>query len=131
VVSVDLPPQPSSASRARALARERVAGLPTEVVDIVALLVTELVTNAVLHARTELHLEIDVHREVVVLRVFDGSTRAPVIRHYGIDDVTGRGVALVDALASRWGVETTPTGKCVWCEIAILDRTSNDGEVTS
>lgn len=131
MVSVELPPQPSSASRARALAREQIAGLPGETIDTVALLVTELVTNAVLHARTDLHLEVEVRPQAVVLRVSDGSARTPVVRHYRTDDVTGRGVALVEALATRWGVETTPTGKCVWCEIAIPDRSHEDQEVAS
>jgi two-component sensor histidine kinase len=126
VVSVDLPPQPSSASRARSLAREVVAGLPADVVDTVALLVTELVTNAVLHARTRLHLEVEVRPAAVVLRVQDGSTRVPVVRHYAPDDVTGRGLALVEALASSWGVDATRQGKAVWCEILIPD-----GEVVS
>jgi anti-sigma regulatory factor (Ser/Thr protein kinase) len=119
VVSADLPPQPSSASAARALAREELAGLPSELVDTVSLLVTELVTNAVLHARTALHLDIEVGPRTVVLQVRDGSPRQPVVRHYGTGDVTGRGLALVEALSSDWGVRPAPPGKLVWCEVLI------------
>jgi anti-sigma regulatory factor (Ser/Thr protein kinase) len=119
VVSVDLPPEPSSATRARQLAREHVAECPPEVIDTVALLVTELVTNAVLHARTELHLVIETEPGVVRLRVEDHSPGTPVIRNYGTDDVTGRGLALVDMIATRWGVDPRPGGKAVWCEIDI------------
>jgi anti-sigma regulatory factor (Ser/Thr protein kinase) len=117
VVSVDLPPEPASATRARELAREYVANCPPEVVDTVALLVTELVTNAVLHARTELHLIVETEPGVVRLRVEDRALGTPVLRHYDTDDVTGRGLALVELLATRWGVEPRPEGKSVWCEI--------------
>jgi hypothetical protein len=40
------------------------------------------------------------------------------VHRYGTDAVTGRGLALVEQLASSWGVEGTPTGKIVWCTIA-------------
>ena len=51
MLSVDLPPEPSSATRARALARERLEeSCSSDTLDTVALLVTELVTNAILHA---------------------------------------------------------------------------------
>jgi anti-sigma regulatory factor (Ser/Thr protein kinase) len=118
VVSVELPPEPASATRARELAREHVAECPADVVDTVALLVTELVTNAVLHARTELHLIIETEPGIVRLRVEDRSPGTPVLRHYDTDDVTGRGLALVEMLATRWGVDPRPDGKAVWGEIA-------------
>ena len=119
MVSVDLPPEPSSATRARQLAREHVAACPPEIVDTVALLVTELVTNAVLHARTALHLVIETEPGMVRLRVEDHSPGAPVLRNYDTDDVTGRGLALVEMFATRWGVDPRPGGKAVWCEIEI------------
>jgi anti-sigma regulatory factor (Ser/Thr protein kinase) len=119
VVSVDLPPEPSSATRARRLAREFVSECPPDVIDVVALLVTELVTNAVLHARTQLHLTVQAEPGVVRLTVEDRSLGTPVVRNYDTDDVTGRGLALVDMFATRWGVDARPDGKSVWCEIDI------------
>jgi anti-sigma regulatory factor (Ser/Thr protein kinase) len=124
VVSVDLPPEPSSATRARQLAREHVAACPPDVIDTVALLVTELVTNAVLHARTELRLVVETEPGIVRLRVDDRSPGTPVVRHYDTDDVTGRGLALVETLATDWGVEPGPDGKSVWCEIAFPHATA-------
>ena len=119
MLSVDLPPEPASATRARRLARDQLTVLCTaEVLDTVALLVTELVTNAILHARTPLRLDIDVQPDRVRVCVEDSSPRSPEVHHYGTDAVTGRGLALVEQLASSWGVDTTPTGKVVWCEIA-------------
>jgi anti-sigma regulatory factor (Ser/Thr protein kinase) len=118
VLSVDLPPEPSSATRARALARERLEqSCSSDTLDTVALLVTELVTNAILHARTPLQLTVESRPGSVRIRVEDESNERPALRHYESDAVTGRGLALVERLASSWGVETTPSGKAVWCEV--------------
>jgi two-component sensor histidine kinase len=124
VVTVDLPPHPSSATRARRIAREQVAACPVEVVETVALLVTELVSNAVLHARTDLRLEIEIEHDRVRLRVEDRSVGAPTVRHYETDDATGRGLALVEMLATSWGVDRVAGGKAVWCEIALASDPS-------
>jgi anti-sigma regulatory factor (Ser/Thr protein kinase) len=110
------------------LAREQVTACPQELVDTVALLVTELVTNAVLHARTALVLHIDVHDGVVRLSVSDRSHDVPVLKHYDTDDVTGRGLALVEMLAANWGVDEEPDGKSVWCEVAIPQALDPDGQ---
>jgi anti-sigma regulatory factor (Ser/Thr protein kinase) len=118
VVKVDLPPEPRSATRARQLTREQLAAsCPAEAVEVAALLVTELVSNAILHARTDIVLIVDVVPGRVVLRVRDGSDIAPVARGYGPEAATGRGIALVEKLASEWGVDRSDDGKEVWCRI--------------
>lgn len=118
--SVELPPVPASATQARRLAREQLESIcPPDALDTIALLVTELVTNAVLHARTPLQLQIETRPHLVRLYVEDTSDRQPEKRSYASDAVTGRGLALVEALSSSWGVESTPSGKAVWCEIAL------------
>jgi len=120
VLSVDLPPEPSSATRARTLARERLeASCSIDTVDTIALLVTELVTNAILHARTPLLLTLESRPGHVRICVEDRSNDQPALRSYDSDAVTGRGLALVEKLASTWGVDTTPAGKAVWCEVPV------------
>jgi anti-sigma regulatory factor (Ser/Thr protein kinase) len=120
VLSVDLPPEPSSATRARTLARQRLeASCSNETLETVALLVTELVTNAILHARTPLLLTMESGPDAVRISVEDRSREEPALQRYDADAVTGRGLALVDELASSWGVDTTPWGKIVWCEVSI------------
>jgi anti-sigma regulatory factor (Ser/Thr protein kinase) len=115
-----LPPEPSSATRARALTRERLeASCSTDTLETVALLVTELVTNAILHARTPLLLTLESRPGHVRICVEDRSSDEPALQRYDTDAVTGRGLALVDQLASSWGVDTTGSGKVVWCEVAI------------
>ena len=120
MLSVDLPPEPSSATRARSFAREQLeASSPSDTIDDVALLVTELVTNAILHARTPLQLTLESRPGRVRICVEDHSDERPTLRHYDPDSVTGRGLALVEQLASSWGVDTTPGGKVVWCEVPV------------
>jgi anti-sigma regulatory factor (Ser/Thr protein kinase) len=122
VLSVDLPPEPSSATRARVLAREQLgSAYPNDTLDTVALLVTELVTNAILHARTPLHLTLEPHDGRVRISVEDESQQQPALQRYESDAVTGRGLALVEQLASSWGVNATPRGKAVWCEVAVSE----------
>jgi anti-sigma regulatory factor (Ser/Thr protein kinase) len=85
--------------------------------DVVQLLVSEMVTNAVLHARSEVHVRVAITGEVVRVGLFDQSTD-PVVRAATSSDVpSGRGTLLLDRLASAWGVEPSPDGKEVWFEL--------------
>jgi len=119
VVTLDLPPEPTSATVARQVTRKHLAvACPSEAVEVAALLVTELVSNAVLHARTAIVLAVDCIPGRVSIRVADRSAALPRHRMYGNNASTGRGIALVDELASAWGVERSAHGKEVWCEIA-------------
>jgi anti-sigma regulatory factor (Ser/Thr protein kinase) len=81
------------------------------------LLVSELVTNAVLHARSATRVTIERDDTRVRISVCDDSPARPRLRDYGPDAVTGRGLVIVDRLARRWGVDPSDAGKCVWFEI--------------
>lgn len=85
------------------------------------LLVSELVTNAVLHTRTDPEVLVRVHDGQVWIGVRDGSKLAPVTRRHDPDAATGRGLQLVERVAARWGFEADESGKVVWFE---LDRDS-------
>ncbi len=87
-------------------------------IDVVSLLVSEVVTNAVLHARSDVVLHVVSGRHLVRVEVSDSSTTAPVIRPHNDDAMSGRGLVLVDELASSWGVTTVDGGKVVWFEVA-------------
>jgi anti-sigma regulatory factor (Ser/Thr protein kinase) len=118
VVTLDLPPEPTSATVARRVTRKHLAvACPSEAVEVAALLVTELVSNAVLHARTAIVVAVDCTPGRVSIRVADQSAALPRRRTYGSNASTGRGIALVDELATAWGVERSLHGKEVWCEI--------------
>ena len=83
------------------------------------LLVSEVVTNAVLHARTNLAVELRLDADVVRVTVSDGSDRQPQRRRHGLNAGTGRGLGLLSTLATDWGSERGkhPWQKDVWFEL--------------
>jgi anti-sigma regulatory factor (Ser/Thr protein kinase) len=85
------------------------------------LVVSELVTNAVQHSHGEITLRAAADGNCLRLEVGD---RSPVAHlragQAGVDDETGRGLALVDALSTRWGWSSTTSGTHVWAELPLL-----------
>ena len=88
-----------------------------QLAELAELLVSELVTNAVLHARTTITLEVQLIGGGVRVGVIDASRRGPRQRDYSKEATTGRGLTLVESLASSWGSEPTSNGKTVWFEL--------------
>ena len=127
---VELPCRVPAVPHARAVARGAVAAWGrAHLADDVALVVSELVTNAVVHAPDSEVLTLEVLNRTDGVRIVlaDGSSIAPVVRDLsgplgsvdGRQDATsGRGMAIVHALASGWGVDAHGDGKRVWVEIA-------------
>jgi PAS domain S-box-containing protein len=157
------PAEPIRVSEARQLARDNFVkwGMELEQADLACLLVSEVVTNVVLHAaaptgrRPELVLEpaglsggggivgvaawdvapfgemlagqsgneftLRLRRghESIWVEVFDTDLRLPRIRSAGESDEGGRGLYLVDQLATRWGSRPTKDGKAVWFELPV------------
>jgi len=89
--------------------------------EIAELLTSELVTNAVRHAASEIMLRVEVDDLRVRVEVTDTSAAMPRIRE--TPDVGGYGLRIVDELATRWGVESIPDdGKTVWFELDVTAR---------
>lgn len=114
---LDLPAEPASVGKARRFVQSTLRAWDLdEAAEVATLLVSELATNAVLHARTD--FAVVLHREVgdVRVEVCDGSQVTPRQRHHSPSAATGRGVALVAQLASAWGTSSAVAGfaKCVW-----------------
>ncbi|MFD3969849.1 SpoIIE family protein phosphatase [Streptomyces cyaneofuscatus] len=117
---------PEALSSARHMIRAAVrAWGAKERADEIELAADELTTNALMHtdggavvtirvmAGSERRLRVDVE---------DRSSALPRRRDAGSDGVSGRGLMLVDRLADVWGVESRGSGKCVWCEFLIPER---------
>ena len=131
--SVRLPGDPASASAARRAVREvlRAAGR-TEWLHAAELASTEVVSNAVLHAHTEVELTVEVFDDVVRVQVRDFSPLLPVQRDYSAQATTGRGMALVAALTTEHGVtDVGPTGKTVWFTVGRTAVEQSDEELVA
>jgi anti-sigma regulatory factor (Ser/Thr protein kinase) len=88
--------------------------------DTVALLVSEIATNAVLYAYgTHVRVRVCDHGLRLRVEVFDGSPTLPVPRGARANDEGGRGLELVEALAVAWGVDSSPVGKTTWFEVGV------------
>ncbi|MER6025092.1 ATP-binding protein [Streptomyces sp. NPDC001851] len=170
-MQLEIRPDPTEVGRARRWARSRLAGLgiaaDEPLAETLILLVSELVTNAVVHTghAAVLRLSLPVATAgtadpvvavdaaaadaagatdaavvtgagtadaveppagaTVRVEVADRSSRAPVPRCAGSDATGGRGLALVDCLADRWGWSPEGPGKSIWCE---LDRCAQPGQ---
>lgn len=145
-VQLEVRPDPAEVGRARRWARSRLAGsgigVDEPLAETLILLISELVTNAVVHTgcpavlRMRLPDAPDVAEEAagiagpagttgttgsgpgtVRVEVADSSARPPRPRHADGEETNGRGLELVDGLADRWGWQTEGAGKSIWCEV--------------
>lgn len=82
--------------------------------DDAALLVSELISNLALHARTEGTLEVRADDETLRISVMDRNPVLPVMRHFSDDAATGRGLRVMATIADSWGAELSAGGKTVW-----------------
>ncbi len=84
----------------------------------IELLATEIATNGVVHTDSPVTVIVRYLGPVIRVEVGDGSREAPVTGTPSVDDLKGRGLMLVEALASSWGITPTRTGKRVWFEVS-------------
>jgi anti-sigma regulatory factor (Ser/Thr protein kinase) len=91
--------------------------IPPRRADDILLLVSELVTNALVHGRPSVRLRLRNGPARVIVEVHDGATFLPRKLRPTPDDEHGRGLQLVALLADRWGTRPTADGKCVWCVV--------------
>lgn len=116
--SARFPPEPVSVPEARRFVRATLESLGLIAAwDAAQMLVSEVATNAVLHARTDFTVSVVQHGDRVRVNVVDLSPAMPRARSYGVDSTTGRGMRLLGSLALTWGVDPEDVGKTVWFEV--------------
>ena len=119
-----LQPDPGSARAAREfvtapLRAHARAGWPsTDLLDTAALLTSEVVTNAITHARSSVCLSVHLTDDRVRVVVRDRSGVHPEWRPGGQNGYSGRGLLLLERLATSWGVDPVAKGKAVWFELS-------------
>ena len=86
-----------------------------------AMAVSELASNAVLHARTPFEVYVERLVDGIRVEVLDGSATLPVARPTDPSAVTGRGLLIVASVSRDWGARSTSGGKVVWFEMGRCD----------
>lgn len=120
VASTRLPAHPASSRAARAFVAEQLRAWDLgPAVDDSALLVSEVVTDAVLRVRLPVELVVRKVRSAVRVEVFEHGRRSPKPLYPDIETTTGRGISLVQAVAGRWGIDDIDDGRTVWFEIPL------------
>jgi anti-sigma regulatory factor (Ser/Thr protein kinase) len=87
--------------------------------DAAQLVASELVTNAVVHAGTAIDLTLRLLGSTLHIAVRDGGTGRPHVADVDESAESGRGLMLVDALASSWGTFFPDAGKVVWATVRV------------
>lgn len=111
-----LPDEPTAPHAARRFVRHTACSLHQPDVEEACLLVSEVVTNALVHGAPPLALSCRCVRTAAVFSVRDHSRQdGPIAPHAAAsDDESGRGLAIVELLAAEWGISHDPDGKSVW-----------------
>jgi serine/threonine-protein kinase RsbW len=114
------PGRPDQVARARDFTRRTLGSCP--VIEEAVLLVSELATNALEHTATSLGGRFDVtvlggESSVMIAVTDNGSEKVPVCGALDPEDVTGRGLGLVELIAERWGHCGGRHGRTVWFEL--------------
>ncbi len=127
VAALGLPAEPASVPRARHFVRDALAGRGPDLQDAAEACISELVTNSVLHARTDLEVRLLEQTDTVRLEVVDRSPGLPRRLVHTLQSATGRGMEIVTLLAEDWGVDPVEGGgKAVWCTLAVAPREAGE-----
>jgi anti-anti-sigma regulatory factor len=122
--TLELPPAAGSPAHARHFVTETLAGWRIDALtEDACLIASELVENAVVHARSLARLRLELRRGLLTIAVRDTSSEKPARLEPGSAETGGRGIFIIDTLAKAWG--TAPTwdgGKVVWAALAVAAR---------
>jgi anti-sigma regulatory factor (Ser/Thr protein kinase) len=118
--TMELAPKAASVRTARLFTADVLGddGVESSVIELAVLLVSELVTNAAVHARSGVRMTVHVDSHWVRIEVEDEGPGEPVMGTLTPNQLKGRGLAVVDRLSTDWGADMHDDHKVVWFEIA-------------
>jgi anti-sigma regulatory factor (Ser/Thr protein kinase) len=127
-----LAPTECSVGLARRFASDILAGSDADAREVVVLLVSEVVSNAIQHGgphepSATLGLALDTQPDRIRVEVTDGGPNDPIVGDGARDRLSGRGLLLVRSLASRWGCNRLSVGKTVWFEVRAPSDVDSNG----
>ena len=122
MAGVALPIDARSPATARKLLLSALDGREASAVEDAVLMMSELVTNAVRHTRAVLFVLVTIENHTLHVDVTDDNPTLPTPPDPEHADTNGRGLRIVDALATRWGVTPTTQGKTVWFETQLAQH---------
>jgi hypothetical protein len=132
LVRMSVSPEPTSVGRARTFLRTALDDWDADVFEEAAtLLVSEVVTNLVLHARTAGELVVQLSDDRLRVELHDGTRALPHAKHYGLEATTGRGIGLLETMSSAWGAEVTSSGKRVWFELEASEPQTSPFDISA
>ena len=117
---IRLPHSDRAPRLARAFVADRLQGWNLEaLIEVASLVVSEVVTNAVVHARSDAELSLERTPTALKISVTDQGTGSPAPSQLGPGIEGGRGLMIVEKLSTSWGAEPTGAGNRVWAELPI------------
>ena len=116
-VQRDFEPEPESAQAVRRFVEGTLAGDPS--LDDILLAASEFAANVIRHARTPFTVRLISADDRVRVEVADGSSIVPAVEDLA---ESSRGLRMIDAVSTQWGVDVTESGKTVWAEFADTSR---------
>ena len=115
---LDLPADLASVGSARQFIRTELDRNGwADATEVVVLLTSEVVTNAIRHAGSPCRVDVRITEDSVRVEVTDGSTQPVRLRRVPCDAESGRGLFLLDRLARHWGTHQRSAGKSVWFDV--------------
>ena len=93
--------------------------MPLDVRERIVLMVSEIVTNAIVHAHSAVEILTDRGATTIRIAITDTGAGNPTLRNPSPLDTHGRGLHIVEALSDQWGAEQTPHSKTVWFAVEL------------
>jgi anti-sigma regulatory factor (Ser/Thr protein kinase) len=123
----EFPNAPGGVRDARAFVADALRDSDPGVVDAAVLMVSELATNAVVHTTSPFGIGIDRVDHEVRISVTDHGGGTPQMRRASATDTDGRGLGIVAAFATAWGIDQRPDSKTVWFTVSADPRPISHG----